>query len=220
MQTFVQIPPLQERARHDFREPRPSVDGKLCSRSAERHVGRDRRGVGGRGVFPDPRRPFPEDPAQPAARADLGDGAEARSRDQAAQEPKLRGQLVVPRCRRVAASCSGCGGRNCWPDRVCNQRLGVLPVRSRPQSGVVRVLQPAGRAVEPRCGATAGLFLGLRHRPRDPHGGADHRAAARAGAGVQRPRTAVGDPHLLPARRHGRAHLGRSGGSRSGHRAD
>ncbi len=87
----------------------------------------------------------------------------------AAQERELRGQPVVPGCRRVAAPCSCRCGRDRGADRVRHQRLGIVPVGPRAQSGLVRVQQPAWRIAEHGCGAVAGLFLGLCHRARHPH---------------------------------------------------
>ena len=63
--------------------------------------------------------------------------------------------------------------------RVPDAGLGHAVVRPRPQPGLVRVREPARRARRARLRRPARLQLGLRRRPRDPHGGAAHRPRAR-----------------------------------------
>ena len=59
--------------------------------------------------------------------------------------------------------------------------MGLAAVRLRPQPGLVRICEPARRAGRHGGRRAAGLQLGLRRGPRDPHGGAHHRPQRGAG---------------------------------------
>ncbi len=145
-------------------------------------AGRDRRRLDRGAVRADPGRASPAPPARPAAGpARRGRSAPAPDRDAEAQRD-LRGQSQLPGCRLLAASRAGRGRRDRRPLRVPDQCLGLAAIRFRPQPGLVRVCEPARRAGRHGGRLAAGLLLGLCRRPRDPHGGADHRPPRGAGA--------------------------------------
>ena len=94
-------------------------------------------------------------------------------------------------------------GGGCWQHyvpAVCDEivgrseflttGLGHALLRPRPQPGLVRIREPARRAGRDGPGRPARLQLGLRRRPRDPHGVAPHRPPRGAGAARDRPRAA------------------------------
>ena len=124
--------------------------------------------------------------------------------------------LEFPGCRLLAASRAGRRRRDRRPLRAADQCLGLAAIRLRPQPGLVRVCQPAGRAGRHGGGLAAGLLLGLCGRPRHPHGRADHRPARGAAAARARPRASGGDRQLLRAARDEPAHRHRPGRIRSG----
>ena len=90
--------------------------------------------------------------------------------------------------------------------RVPDAGLGHAVVRSRAQPGLVRVHEPARRADRHGLRRPARLQLGLRRRPRDPHGGAADRPPRGARRRLDRPRAPRRDPHLLRAARDARPH--------------
>ena len=115
-------------------------------------------------------------------------------------------------------------GGGCWQhhvpaicDEIASRTEFLTPVWGpllgpRPQPGLVRVREPARRAARAGLLRAAGLLVGLRGGPRDPHGGAHHAPPARARAGVPGPRTPRRDPHLLRAGGDGEPHRRRPRG--------
>ena len=166
-------------------------------------VGVDRR----RGaVRADPRRPSAARAARPAA------GARRRS---ATAPPPAR---HAARRTSTASRRSRFLGGGCWQHHVpavCDEiaaahrvphvRVGHARLRPRPQPGVVRVRQPARRAARAGLRRPARLQLGLRRRPRDPHGRAHHRRSEVLVPANLDPERARGHPHLLRAAGDGRA---------------
>ena len=144
--------------------------------------------------------------AEPAAWTSLGGRPEAAPDLAAEPHRELRAESQFPRRRLLAAPRAGRRRRDRRPLRAAHQRLGLAAVRLRPQPGLVRVCQPAGRAGRHGGGLAAGLLLGLCRRPRHPHGRADHRPARGAAAARARPRAAGGDRQLLRAARDEPAH--------------
>ncbi len=117
--------------------------------------------------------------------------------------------------RRTSASSAAAAGSTTFPPSATRSSartefltpgLGHAVLRPRPQPGLVRVLQPARRAARAGLRRPAGLQLGLRGRPRDPDGVADHRPARGARSALDRPGAPRRDPHLLRAARDGEPH--------------
>ena len=135
--------------------------------------------------------------------------------------PALASELELSRhLRETLARNASCEenlsflGAGCWQhhvpavcdeivrrQRVRDPGLGDAVVGLRPQPGLVRVLQPARRAARARLRRPSRLQLGLRGRPRDPHGRADERTRRGARGRLARPRAPRRDPHLLRASR-------------------
>ena len=200
---------------HD-RNRRPPLDGQLRAGAESGDAGRDRGGFDRGAVRADPRRPPAGAAAEPACRTSLGSLPQAAPNLAAEPHRELRAESQFPGCRLLATPCAGRRRRDRRPLRAADQRLGLAAIRLRPQPGLVRICQPAGRAGRHGGGLAAGLLLGLCGRPRHPHGRADHRAPRGAVAARARPRAAGGDRQLLRAARDEPAHRHRPGRIRSG----
>ena len=109
-------------------------------------------------------------------------------------------------------------GGGCWQHHVpaiCDEIVGrsefLTPVWGTPSSDLGRnqawfeFTSQLGELVEHGAGRPARLQLGLRRRPRHPHGRAPDRSAAKCSCRHHRSRAPVGHPQLLRAAGDGRA---------------
>ena len=111
----------------------------------------------------------------------------------------MRREPQLPRRRVLAALRPGGVRRDHLAQRVPHARLGHAGVRLRPEPGVVRVREPAGRARRHGLRRAARLHVGLRRGQRRADGREAHRPRPAARPGLDRPGAARGDPELLRA---------------------